>query len=213
MVNDPLDSTNTVLRITNHIKDYVSGGKRAEYLIRPKDFVGQKIKYSFKFLLPESFFRKGEGRNTYIIHQWHDEPAPGHSWETYNKITEPPINSKVKYNPNGNIVLYFLSGLKSGTMNEVVKIKWPENLAPYKWYTFSYEILWGLYNNKSYSAPKLDNQYFVNRINPKDSTLTHNIYNSIPNYFKFGLYRQGRQKHNRSIYLDDFKLKSKKNNY
>ncbi len=213
LVKDPTDSTNTVLKITNHLNDYISGGKRAEYLFRPKDSVGQKIKYSFKFLLPESFFKKGELRSSYIIHQWHDEPAPGYNWQTYKRTTEPPINLQVEHNPNGNYVLYFLTGLKTGSMDEVVKIKWPENLVPNKWYTFSCEVLWGLYNNKSYSEPKLDNQYFVNRINPKDSTLTHkiyrrNLYNSIPNYFKFGLYRQGLQKYDRSIYLDDLRLES-----
>jgi len=217
ILKDPLNKNNTVLKVTNNLEDRVSGGIRSELLFFPKDSIGYKTKYSFRFLLPEEFFKKGEAKGWYIIHQWHDAPEPGFNWKTYKRKTQPPVHLLVEHNTNGEYFLYFKSGLETGSLNEIESIKWKEKLKPNKWYTFSCEILWGMYSaeNFSYAKPKLDGKYFVNKFNTKDSTFTHkivrrNMYNSIPNYFKFGLYRAGYEKYNRDIYFDDFYLESER---
>lgn len=215
IVKDSFNPKNKILKIDLNLEDYASGGIRSEILMHPKDSFGYKANYSFKFLLPDSFFQKGEPQGWYIIHQWHDAPAPGFNWKTYNRKTQPPIHLLIEHNPNGEYFLYFKTGLEIGEIKEIVPVKWKNKLEPNKWYTFSCEILWSLYNKEGYAAPKLDGEYFLNQTSPNDTLVNHkiyrrNMYNIIPNYFKFGLYRSGRENYNRTIYFDDFKFESQR---
>ncbi len=213
IVIDPLNDKKRVLKVELKLSDYASGGIRSEILMHPKDSFGYRTHYSFKFLLPESFFKKDEPKGWYIIHQWHDAPAPGFNWKTYNRKTQPPVHLLIEHNSDGDYFLDFKTGLEIGEIKEIVSSRWSEKLEPNRWDTFSCDILWSLYNNDGYAEPKLDDNFFKNWINPKDSTLVHkiyrrNMYNIIPNYFKFGLYRSGNEKHDRTIYFDDFRHES-----
>jgi O-antigen ligase len=215
IVKDPLDSTNNVLKITNNLEDRISGGLRSEYLLHSKDSFGYKTNYGFNFFLPENFIKKGEEKGWIIIHQWHDAPAPGFNWSTYARKTQPPVHLLIEHNTNGDYYLFFKTGLEIGDIKEIKIVKWPEKMISNKWYSFSCEIFWSLYSDEGYAIPKLDDKYFVNEISEKDLQLSHkifarNMYNSIPNYFKFGIYRQGWEKYNRDIYFDDFFAESER---
>lgn len=212
IVTDPLNAENHVLKIELKLEDLANGGKRSEITMFPKDSFGYKSVYSFRFLLPESFFFKDESYIQYIIHQWHDLPAPGFDWET-NPKTQPPVHLLIENDSFGDYYLVFKNGLKTGSLDEIYSKKWNEKLKPNQWYTFSCEILWSLYNNVGYSTPKVDGKYLIDWISSKDSTTIHwisrrNMYNVIPNYFKMGLYRNGFEKHDRVIYFDDFEFES-----
>ena len=213
IVNDPMDPNNKVLNVELRLEDYASG-LRSELVIFTKDSIGYKTNYSFRFMFPESFFREGEDPGWYIIHQWHDLPDPGFNWNTQHKSTQPPIHLSVERDSENQYFLVFSNGLQTGGMDEIVKVKWEETLEPNRWYTFSCEVLWGVYNNRSYSIPKIDGRYMVNGHLPADSDIEshkiyrRNMYNSLPNYFKIGLYRSGTEKYIREIYFDDFKHES-----
>jgi hypothetical protein len=212
IVKDPLNADNQVLKIDLKLEDFTNGGKRSEIRMSPKDSFGYKTTYSFKFLLPDSFFQKDEVISRYIIHQWHDEAFPGFDWKT-NPATQPPIHLLIEQQSEGDYYLVFNTGIKIGSLNEVYSKRWNEKLKPNKWYTFSCEILWSLYNAEGYASAKLDGKYFINWINSKDSTEVHwisrrNMYNVSPNYYMFGLYRAGLEKHDRTIYFDDFMFES-----
>lgn len=214
IVKDSSRPENKILKIDLNLEDFVNGGIRSEIVIKPKDSFGYKANYSFKFLLPKSFFQEGESKGWYIIHQWHDETNPGFNWKT-NPKTQPPIHLLVEHNPNGEYFLYFKTGLETGELKEIFPVKWKNKLEPDRWYTFSCEILWSLYNNEGYSEPKLDGEFFFNQKNATDSLVNHkiyrrNMYNIIPNYFKIGLYRAGYEKYDRTIYFDDFNFKSER---
>ncbi|GEQ84850.1 hypothetical protein ULMS_03580 [Patiriisocius marinistellae] len=212
IVNDPLEQENKVLKVDLNLGDYVSGGLRSEILIEPKDSFGYKTNYSFKFLLPNDFFKENEDKGWIIIHQWHDSPPPGFGWSTYKEKTQPPLHLLIEHNPDGIYYLYFKTGLKTGGMDEIYTTIWKENLKPNQWYEFSCEVLWSLYNNEGYSIPKLNGNYPFDlkgdTMVKRERIMRRNMYNSLPNYFKMGLYRSGTEKHNRSIYFDDFKYKS-----
>lgn len=210
VVKDPLNENNNVLRIKIDTSDYRSGGKRSELVVRPNDYIGDITKYSFKFLLPESFFQKEEKEGWIMIHQWHDEPAPGFSWSTYNRKTIPPFTLTFKHTSDGKYVLLVGTGLIIGNINEKVRYIYPESIEPNKWYTFTNEIKWHVYTEKSYAIPQLNGISFIEE--NKEQTLEklkfRNMYNSRPNYFKFGLYWGGTAKHNREIFFDDIVIKS-----
>ncbi|MGJ8665375.1 MAG: heparin lyase I family protein [Patiriisocius sp.] len=211
-VSDPLNKNNKVLKVDLNIGDYASGGLRTEVLFEPKDSFGYQTNYSFKFLFPDDFFKKGEKKGWFIIHQWHDAPAPGFNWKTYNRITAPPIHLLVEHNPNGDYYLIFKTGLKIGSMDEIYSVFWKEKLKPNEWYEFSCEVLWSLYNSEGYAAPKLNGEPpydFSDEVTQKRvKVMRRNMYNSIPNYFKMGLYRSNYEEYNRTIYFDDLKYNS-----
>ena len=208
---DPLDKSNKVLKVDLKLDDYVSGGKRSELLFFLKEADGYKSYYTFRFMLPESFFQSDEKKGSFIIHQWHDAPAPGHSWKTYNIKTKPPVHLLVEHTNSSDYYLKFNTGLESGTMKEIKSVTWKEKLVPNKWYTFSCEILWGLYDKEAYCIPKIDNEFFINFETKEEvqKITARNMYNTIPNYFKFGLYRSGIEEFNRTLYFDDFEYGDK----
>lgn len=215
IVSDPLDETNSVLKVDLFLEDY-SNGLRSEILVFTKDSIGYKTNYSFRFLVPENFFQYDEAPGWIIIHQWHDLPDPGFNWASQNKATQPPIHLMFERNREGEYDLVFKTGLKTGHMDEIVSVKWPGEILPDTWYTFSCEVYWHVYNNKAYSIPMLDSKYFINdEFRSEQSIEQHkiyrrNMYNALPNYFKFGLYRSGTEKHNRTIFLDDFQYNSER---
>lgn len=162
IVTDPLNAENHVLKIELKLEDFANRGKRSEIKMFPKDTSGYLSNYSFRFLLPESFF-KDESYIQYIIHQWHDEAAPGFDWET-NPKTQPPVHLLIENDSLGDYYLVFKNGIKTGNLDEIYSKKWNEKLKPNQWYTFSCEILWSLYNNVGYAAPKLDRKCLINWI-------------------------------------------------
>lgn len=215
IVKDPFDPQNNVLKVDLEIGDYVSGGVRTELRMHPRDSFGYTANYSFRFLLPESFFKKDEEKGYHIIHQWHDEAAPGFNWSNYNTKTKPPIHLLIEHNPNGDYFLVFKTGIEIGEIEEIVPARWKEKLRPNKWYTFSCEVLWSLYNKEGYAEPSLDGEYIINYDNNLDPSSRHriyrrNMYNIIPNYFKLGLYLSGKQQYNRTVYFDDIKFESRR---
>ena len=54
---DPQDSGNKVMSGQLAPKDYNRGGNRSELVINSHDSLGYRSKYTFKFMLPESFFK------------------------------------------------------------------------------------------------------------------------------------------------------------
>lgn len=212
LVPDPLNSQNKVLRMELLNEDYVSGGKRSELLIWTKDSLGYVANYSFRFMLPESFFIRDQNSEMIIIHQWHDSPDPGFNWRTQNKFTQPPVYLFIDKTENDIYNLVFKNGLSTGEMDETISLVWKEELVPNKWYTFSCEVHWHIYSNKAYSIPKLNDEYFYTKQvkgETENKVYRRNMYNSLANYPKIGVYRFGNLERNYFMYFDDFKLETR----
>lgn len=210
IVQNPLGENKNVLQVDLEMEDYASGGKRNEVLFFPKDSMGYKVEYGFKFMLPESFFKQDEEPGYIIIHQWHDLPDPGFNWTTQKKSTHPPIYLYVDRKNGDDYDLMFSAGLETGGMDETIKVAWKEKLEPNQWYDFSCEIRWHIHNNKGFAKPRLNGENFINPGNGKTFPIIRrrNMYNSLPNYQKIGLYRFGGEKYKKTIYFDDFYLES-----
>ena len=207
IVDDPLSPGNKVLKVHLKLEDMVANGRRAEFPLWPSDSLGFKTNYRFRFMLPEDFFHSDESEGQIIIHQFHDMPDPGFDWSNQHKVTHPPVYLSVKRDDNHVYTMLFRTGLETGGMNESVIAESKVPLIPNKWYVFSNEIYWHVYTNKAYAIPKLDDEYmFTEEVNGRKShkIRRRNMYNSIPNYPKIGLYRQGGELHDRTIYFDDF---------
>jgi len=207
IVNDPLNKNNKVLQIKLSIGDKIRNGFRSEIYVKPFDPINSVTKYSFKFLLPSSFFKKNEKKSWIIIHQWHDYPPYGYSWSDMKK-TNPPYNLFIQHNPNGDYYLVYSGGMRIGGIDERSNVIYKEKLKPNHWYTFENEIKWHVKKQKSYCKPKLDGELFSNKRKLKIYT-TRNMYNESPNSCKIGLYWDGSEQFDRIIYFDDFILKSK----
>ncbi|MEP3206998.1 MAG: heparin lyase I family protein [Gilvibacter sp.] len=217
IVKDPLNSENEVLKVTVTPTDRVSGGNRSEFVIKQHDSMGYLNKYAFKFMLPEAFFKEQEKDAWFIIHQWHDEPAPGFTWATKKDKTKPPIALTISYSPEEGYQLYYKDGLDTGTLDEAKRLIWTEELKANVWYTFSNSVFWSLYETHGYSEPRLNGELFTPDKNAKliegDKIFGRNMYNAVGNYFKFGLYQASGQIHARHIYFDDFTMQSKRVSY
>lgn len=225
ITKNPLQPDLNVLSVNLKMNDVSSAGKRSELVIYTKDSIGFKTNYSFKFMLPEDFFKQDDVPGMILIHQWHDKPDSGYTWATQQKDTRPPLYLYIERTQEGEYFLIFRAGLQSGTLNEVVGAKWPEQMEPNYWYTFSCEVLWHMYNNKAYALPKLDDVYMytntqkvvndsiaIDSLSTVDNVENHkiyrrNMYNANGNYFKLGLYRFA-EKYEKTIYFDDFKYES-----
>lgn len=189
------------------LDDYVSGGSRSELKLPVSERLNHLSKYSFRFLLPEDFFATDEGPGHIILHQWHDMPDPGFNWRTQNKVTNPPVYLFVDRKDGGQYDLIFRTGLVTGEMNETITSVWKGDLLPNKWYTFSCEVFWHLYTDEAYVLPMLDGEYFYTS-KGQHKIYRRNLYNSLGNYLKFGIYKFGNEKHDKFVYFDDIQLES-----
>lgn len=214
IVEDPLEKNNKVLQVNLKLEDYSNGGKRSELKIPFHSELNELTRYSFRFMLPENFFRTDEKPGFIIIHQWHDEADPGFNWETQKKVTHPPIYLFIDRKEGGIYNLVFRTGLETGSMNETVTSVWQGELRSNEWYSFSCEILWHIYSHKGYAIPKLNGEYFYDSKNLDDKEphkiFRRNMYNGIGNYPKIGLYRFVNELYERVIYFDDFIFDSEK---
>ena len=215
IVQDPIDSKNKVLKINIELNDYVNSGSRSEMKIQYHPELNYLSNYSFRFMLPESFFAQDEKPGILIIHQWHDQADPGFDWGTQKKITHPAIYLFIDRKEGGTYFLTFRTGLETGNINETVTSVWEEELVPNRWYNFSCEVLWHIYSNVGYALPVLDGKYFYKQDTDKKTEMGNseshkiyrrNMYNGDGNYVKIGLYKFGNEKHNRTIYFDDFHM-------
>jgi|SRR5690606_17141608 len=214
IVSDPLNETNKVLRVRLGLDDYTNGGKRSELKIIHHGILDHKSEISFRFMLPEDFFRTDEKPGFIIIHQWHDQADPGFNWSTQNKVTHPPIHLYIDRKEGGIYKLISKVGLKTGAMDETITSVWKGDLRPNEWYSYSCEIYWHIYTHTAYAKPKINGEYFYTS-NDANGNYTHkiyrrNMYNGIGNYPKLGLYRFGNELEEKTIYFDDFKLVTKK---
>ncbi len=212
LVKDPLDK-NKVLRIDLKVEDYIAGGYRSELVVRSKDSFGYINNLSVKFLFPKSFFKKEKKNGIIVIQQWHDEPYPGFSWKTNKNKIHPPQGLYVKHDTLGNFNLVFKSGLKGGKMYEIVLAEYEENLKPNIWYTFSLETFWSLYSKDGYFKPRINGKCFKKKNQDLCKIYGRNMYHTIPNYYKMGIYRSGTQENDRFMFFDDFNMVTKRISY
>lgn len=82
IVSDPLNPENKVLKINLLLDDYTNGGRRSELKIVKMPELDYLSRYSFRFLVPDDFFRTDEDPGIILIHQWHDQADPGFNWRT-----------------------------------------------------------------------------------------------------------------------------------
>lgn len=216
IVEDPLNPDNEVLKLSLKPGDFTRGGHRSELVIRDYDSIGYTNEYEFRFMLPDEFFSDNELGSWVIIHQWHDDTAPGYTWQTNKHKTRPPIALAVHYSPERGYILHYKSGLETGNLEEVVGLVWPGELKANTWYTFKNTVFWSLYNEHGYSLPLINNAPFNpdhEKVSADFKILGRNAYNAKGNFFKFGLYHSGREEHTRVMYLDDFKMTAKRTSY
>lgn len=211
IVKDPLNSDNQVLKVNLKLDDYNSGGRRAELRTIHTEPLDYLSKYGFDFMLPDSFFEEVEKPGIIFIHQWHDQADPGFNWSTQNKVTHPPIRLFIDIKEDNKYKLVFGAGLETGNMNEVIYSVWEENLEPNRWYSFSCEVFWHVYNDEAYAIPMLDGKYFYSNNTEEEhrhKILRRNMYNGIGNYFKMGLYMFGKEHDEKYAFFDNFYLES-----
>ena len=208
LVKDPLDPQNSSLIIHLHPEDNNAGGKRNEFTIKSMDSVGYRVEYSFKFMIPDDFFKKNKENDWIMIHQWHDEPPSGVNWRDYERKTRPPISLYINLKPSGRGTLHYTYGLEDQHSNNRKYSNYNEPLIANKWYTFSNVIKWSLDSLKGYSIPILNNKYLVDNKQNKEHKLTgSNMFNEIPNYYKMGVYGNYKNNDTISILFDDFQYK------
>ena len=212
IVEDPLNPDNKVMRIDLKKGDRIAGGYRGELVIKSNDSFGYKNKLSFKFLLPKSFYKKEDKKGIIVIQQWHDEPYPGFTWATNKNKLGPPQGLYFEHSENGEWTLVFKSGLKAGKIYEV-KLGRYFDLKPDVWHSFSLETFWSLYNKDGYFMAKVNGNCFTYDKEEKCKLYQRNMYHTIPNYYKMGLYQSGSQEHDRHIFYDDFKMTTKRTHY
>ena len=212
LVSDPLDSKNTVMKISIEPGDFIAGGYRNEIVFRSDDSLGYLTKYSYRFMLPESFFEKEEKAGSIVLNQWHDDPYPGFTWATKKISVRPPFAMYVEHNPEGEFFMKLHSGVKMGNVNEMTISKWPEKLEPNKWYTFQTEIFWSIYEDGYVKASINGTCFEVDGVSECKVNAT-NMYHKIPNYYKMGLYWSKGHANKRHIYYDDFNMVTERIGY
>ncbi len=212
LVSDPLDSKNTVMKIAIEPGDQVAGGYRNEIVFRSYDSLGYLTNYSYRFMLPESFFEKEEKAGSIVLNQWHDDPYPGFTWATKKIKVRPPFAMYVEHTLEGEYYMKLHSGVKMGNVNEMVISKWPYKLEPNKWYTLQTEIFWSIYEDGYVKATINDTCFQVDGVS-KCKVSGTNMYHKIPNYYKMGLYWSKGHTNNRHIYYDDFIMTTERIGY
>ncbi len=209
IVQDPLDSGNNCLKLSQFPTDHFAGAKRSEYVFRPDVAPGRTVNYSFKFMFPKSFFKPRDQNDWIIIQQWHDEPPKDTLWQDYKENTKPPMALLIGLKPSGQHTIEFKYGLKSNQFNQDQTVMYSGTLQPDTWYTFANTIAWSMENESGYAIPKINGEYLVPKSKQEEhKVLGRNMYNNVPNYYKTGLY--GNKKSNDTIffYLDEFSYKT-----
>ncbi len=212
IATEPGNTLNNVLQVKLDTLDYANGGRRSEMVITQKDSLGYLSEYSFRFKFQKDFFTPEAKAGWYIIHQWHDVPAVGYNWKSNKHKTRPPVALSVNFKPEIGYSLVFKSGLDTGNINEGIRLTYKGNLEPDIWYTFSNQIFWSVYKTDGYVLPKINGESMSDD-RSDGKVFGRNMYNVRGNYIKFGLYRSGSQKNNRTIYFDDFKMTSRRIGY
>lgn len=212
LVKDPLDSKNNVMKISIEPGDIVAGGYRNELMFRSYDSLGYLTKYSYRFMLPDSFFKKEEKAGSIVLNQWHDDPYPGFTWATKKIKVRPPFAMYVEHTLEGEFYMKLHCGVKMGNVNEMTISKWPDKLEPNKWYTLQTEIFWSIYED-GYVKTSINDTCFQLEGVPQCKNSGTNMYHKIPNYYKMGLYWSKGHTNNRHIYYDDFKMVTKRIGY
>ena len=210
---DPTNPNNQVLRVELHPDERTHGGNRTELVIAGHDSLGYRSTYGFKFMLPDSFFKAEDSNIWFLIHQWHDEPQAGYNWKTNKHKTKPPASLIVQYTKDQGYQLVYVTGLQTGDLKEAKILRSPIQLEPNLWYEFANEILWSVYDIDGYSKPSINGEVFLKDEEPTVYARGRNMYNAEGSYFKFGLYSSGQQKNSRTLYFDDFYIRSKRVGY
>ena len=213
IAEDPADANNKVMKVKLAPDDFNRGGNRSELVINSHDSLGYKSSYSFRFYLPESFFKTEEQNNWFMIHQWHDEPQAGYTWKTNQHKTRPPASLIIQFSVEEGYKLVYVTGLQTGNLKEAKIISAPVRLEPDTWYEFSNEVFWSVYDADGYSLPSLNGEPFTTEFAPDGKIFGRNMYNTRGSFYKYGLYSSGKQKHERHLYFDDFKMKSQRAGY
>lgn len=210
IVEDPVNKENNVLRFSLLPDDFIQNKKRNEFKIKTKDTVGYEVEYSFKFLLPSSFFTENKESDWIIIQQWHDQPPRGLMWGDYHMETNPPINLYIHVLPGKKYYLVYAYGLWDKNKKDLRSLTYKNPLKPNTWYSFENNIGWAM-DNTGFSIPKINGEKLIPQIEDyKGKIFGPNMYNDVPNYYKMGLYGNYLDKDSISIYFDDFKYKGYK---
>ena len=204
IISDPKNPKNKVIKFQLYPDDYISSGKRSEFTLKTKDTIGLKVKYSYKFLFKPDFFSKKKEQDWVMLHQWHDKPPKNLNWKNYGMLTKPPIHLYVQLSPDNNYSLVYAYGLANKNKYEMRHIPYQKTLKPNQWYTFENEVLWGT-QKTAYSKPKINDSFLIkNKENKEHKIFGPNMYNSVPNYFKLGLYGNNKSNDTISVLIDNF---------
>ncbi|HIB47461.1 MAG TPA: hypothetical protein EYN07_07235 [Flavobacteriaceae bacterium] len=212
IVPDPLDPTNDVMKISLEKTDMIAKGYRNEIIVNPKDSFGYRNNYTYRFMFPESFFKEEEKKGVIVLNQWHDEPYPGFTWTTKKIKVRPPYAMYVEHSPEEGYYMVLHSGIRVGNIDEMKVARWPGKLEPNKWYTLKTEIFWSVYED-GYVKASINDQCFEYEEKEQCIFPATNMYHKRPNYFKWGLYWSYGHEHPRSIYYDDFEMKTERIGY
>ncbi len=204
--------------------DYIHGGTRAELNRDYGDHPGEEVWYSWSVLIPEDYednFLKNQdtgASNWQIIGQWHDQPDPskGENWDNYPK-NSPPVSIQYSYltldDPEFTKIMSSgsainLIGYRNGMDEQsIISLSYgvpPKTVAIFpiekgKWYDLTFNIKWSQENDGFVEV-------FVNGESFTNGRITgSNMYNSMSNYLKIGLYRNSGITSANSIYFDDVK--------
>lgn len=209
IVEDPLDSTNKVLKITVYPGDIAAKKNRAEIKFKDKEFEHknfynqEEIWYSWKFLIPEDYTDHSLS-SLQIMGQWHQWYPKGQDFgyfeKVYGKNIAPSIS--LNYGRSGNIsgVMLYLSfdpKVKSETFG-------PLYIKKGEWNEVKFNIKWSDSNN-GFVAAYLNGKPFI--LNSKENRrYGRNILTNQGDYFKLGLYRGEGLDSVNSVYFDDVRI-------
>ncbi len=212
IVKDPIVSNNNVGIFVLYDDDRkVNLGLRSEIAMYTGGTEGEEEWYSWRFMLD----KEHENNSTWeILGQWHQQPAPGRTWDnSEDYINSTPIISVVYH--DGQIYLnatnkkYGIEGIRSK--------EYPINLG--EWHDIKFHINWSE-GSEGFVETWIDDipvEFNVDGVDDEFTKLDgHRLYyptlmNVSGNYIKVGTYRSKSDSSGQSIvYYDDIRVFRKK---
>ncbi|MFY0608248.1 MAG: polysaccharide lyase [Cyclobacteriaceae bacterium] len=207
---------NGSLSISLQQGDKSAGGHRSELKLftNRANMPELEVWYSYSFYFPESFKDTTLNNNQHIITQWHDRPPNGYTWSNY-KGHEPSINlvylfennqSKIALNYGNNYHSYdtLPDGTKPLKLKNQARVA-EANIEKGEWVDIIYHIKWSL-DDHGFIEVWLNGRPWTNFNGTDYKIYGANMYNSSPQYFKFGLYRSKNITATNSINIDEFRV-------
>lgn len=203
IVRDPVRQGQHAARFTVRAGDRVSRGARAEIFHDNGDRAGSQGWYAWSFFIPEDFTdTPWKPRLWQCLGQWHDQPdrERGETWDNF------PGHSP-------SIALYytFKAGVPAIEMwygaKEQQDIVAVAPIAKGRWNDVIFHINWSP-KEDGFAQAWLNGQPLTAREGQAQAVRGANMWNQAPHYLKIGLYRNSEITTENSVYFDEVRIGS-----